>query len=199
MFTHTRKLITLAGVTLLVGCGDTELPTAFSPEETRMELEAVISSSAETLVPVKWTYHMAPAGTDFLVCPNSDGSPPMMAISRVYVGEGSMSHLGRLNPEETHAEFESCLVNLIGGLPVSAVGSAIVELVGANGDAVFLEGELTLHFAQGNATGEWDITGGTGRFEGAGGWMDTWETPTDDGSSLGKGEGMITPPGVLLR
>jgi len=46
--------------------------------------------------------------------------------------------------------------------------------------------------------GEWTITGGTGRFAGASGWIQTLEVPSADGSgSDGGGSGMITPPGML--
>jgi hypothetical protein len=123
-----------------------------------------------------------------------------MAIPVNYSASGKMSHLGRLDPNDSGAAFTECIVNVVGGVPTTAVGAATVELVGANGDGVFLEGYLTLHFADMTATGEWTITGGTGRFEGASGWLRTWETPAEDGSgSVGSGEGMITPPGVANR
>ena len=70
--------------------------------------------------------------------------------------------------------------------------------MGANGDAVDMEGVLTVSFADFSATGEWEITGGTGRFTGASGWMNTFEVAAEDGSgSVGSGSGMITRPGSL--
>lgn len=200
MFSHGRKLIPVAVLVLFAGCGDTGITTPLSPDPTRLVLETTTAVSAETMVPLKWTYRAIATGTDLLYCRNSDGSPPWMAIPVDYTVTGRMSHLGRLDPAASSARFTDCVVNVVGGFPATAVGAALVELVGANGDGVSMAGELTLHFADNTASGEWSITGGSGRFEGAEGWMESLERPAPDGSaSVGSGQGMITPPGVLLR
>jgi hypothetical protein len=200
MFSSVSKLTALAGFLLLTGCGDSGLTTPSPLDEVPAELATVAAASQNVMIPVTWTYHMAAAGTDMLVCPNSDGSPPFMAISVHYNATGRMTHLGRLDSSATGATFSSCVVNVVEGMPITAVGAATVDLTGANGDAVFLEGTLTLHFSDMSATGEWTIAGGTGRFDGASGWIQTWEQPEEDGSgSVGSGEGMISPPGMLMK
>jgi len=200
MFSHVSKNLILAGLLLPTGCGDAGPALPLSLDSVHSEVGMVESAGQDHLVPVRWAYHMTASGTDILICTNSDGSPPFLAIPVQYAAAGRMSHLGRLDPGASGAAFTSCIVNVVGGVPLTAVGTAWVELVGANGDAVFLEGDLTLHFADLTATGEWTVTGGTGRFEGADGWINTRETPAEDGSgSVGTGEGMISPPGVLMR
>lgn len=196
MLKNTSKLTTLIGLLLLAGCGESGLTAPFSADAVRPEMGMAEAPGQDIMVPVRWTYAMSAQGTDILPCPNSDGSPTWMAIPIHYAAEGRMTHLGRLDPEASGAVFTECRVNIVGGMPLFAVGTARVELVGANGDAVFLEGELTLHFADNTATGEWSIVGGTGRFEGADGWMDTTEQPGEGGEgSEGSGEGMMTAPG----
>jgi hypothetical protein len=184
----------LAAGLLLGGCSDggpTDLSRPDSPQ-------AVSAARASTLVPITWKYHMMAAPGDVLICDNSDGSPPFLAFPVNWVTEGTITHMGRVDSNASSASFSSCTLNIVDGIPVTGVGYGSVEIVGANGDAITFTGALTLDFAAYDAVGEWTITGGTGRFAGASGWLHTYEVPAADGNgSVGSGTGMITPPGML--
>jgi hypothetical protein len=194
---YSSHLLTLAVGLLLAGCQDGSTGPTW---DSSAPLQATTSRS--TMVPLTWTYHMVAAAGGVLTCTNSDGSPPSLAFPINWaVASGMMTHLGLLDTEASSAAFSTCVVNIAPeGYPISASGDATVHLVGANGDAVDMAGVLTLSFADGSAAGDWTITGGTGRFTGAGGWIKTLEVPAADGNgSEGSGSGMITPPGILKR
>jgi hypothetical protein len=189
---YTSHLLTVAVGLLLAGCHDSTTDPASGLGMT---------ASRSTMVPVRWTYHMVAAAGGVLTCTYADGSPSPLAFPIDWaVASGMMTHLGQLDTEASSAAFSTCVVNVADGYPVSAYGDGTVHLVGANGDAVDLAGVLTLSFMDNNAVGDWTITGGTGRFTGAAGWIKTLEVPAADGNgSVGSGSGMITPPGVLVR
>lgn len=198
MSRFTSLLSALSAGLLLSACADQSITAPALEDVVLPQAQVVAASRAEGMVPFTWTYHMTPISGDPLVCTNSDGSPPFLAVPVDYSGTGHASHLGRIDPESTAAWFTSCVVNIVGGIPVTAAGDINVHLVGANGDAVDMEGVLTVSFADFSATGEWTITGGSGRFTGASGWLATFEEAAEDGSgSVGSGSGMITPPGAL--
>jgi len=189
----------LAAGLLVAACNDGSITDPATAVDAQLRAARVAGNGATVMVPIKWTYVMTAASTDVIVCDNSDGSTPFMAFPIEWaVADGMMSHLGVLDTEASSATFSSCLMYIVDGAPVSGDGVATIHLVGANGDAVDLEGVLTLSFADFTATGAWSIIGGTGRFTGASGWINTLEAPTADGSgSQGSGSGMITPPGML--
>ena len=192
----TRSTVLLLAACLLpCGCGDLALA---GPDEAAPAASLVGDHGAE-MVPITWKYEVAFSGTDLIVCTNSDGSAPFMAVPANYTMTGHVSHLGVLDAG-TSATMTTCTVTIAGGIPVSAAADTQVELIGANGDAILLEGVLRLVFAETEMTGEWSVTGGTGRFAGASGWLTTSEAPNADGSgSVGGGAGMITPPGMLKQ
>jgi hypothetical protein len=193
---RTMILPMLAAGLLLVGCDaggitDPAITTGHEPQ-------AIVGARPHTMVPIEWTYHMAPAPGGEITCSNSDGSPPFLTFPINWKASGMMSHLGTTDSGASAAWFSSCVVNIVGGVPVSGVGYGYVHIVGANGDAIDLAGALTLDFTSFEATGDWTITGGTGRFASASGWIQTLEVPAADGSgSDGSGSGMVTPPGML--
>jgi len=199
MIGRTALLPIAAAGLLLAACHDGTLTEPASPGNTAAQAVGSMAASATTMVPVTWTYHMVVGPGDLITCTNSDGSPPMLAFPINWlVASGMMTHLGRLDTQASSAAFSACEVNIAGGYPVSAYGDGTVHLVGANGDAVNISGVLTLSFTDGTAVGDWTITGGTGRFSGASGWIKTLEVPAEDGNgSVGRGSGMITPPGAL--
>lgn len=198
MSRSTSLLSALAVGLLVSACGDHSITDPAFGDLVQPQAQVVAAAPAEGMVPFTWTYHMTPISANTLVCTNSDGSPPFLSVPVDYSGTGRASHLGRIDAEATAASFTSCVVNIVGGIPVTAAGDISLHLVGANGDAVDMEGVLTVSFADFSATGEWTITGGSGRFTGASGWVGTFEVAAEDGSgSVGTGLGMITPPGAL--
>jgi len=196
---RSTSLLSAVAVGLLVSaCADQSITDPALEDLVQPQAQVVAAAPAEGMVPFKWSYHMTPSSPNTLVCTNSDGSPPFLTVPVDYSGTGQASHLGRMDPEATAAWFTSCVVNIVGGIPLTAAGDISLHLVGANGDAVDMVGVLTVSFADFSATGEWTITGGSGRFTGASGWLSTFEVAAEDGSgSVGTGSGMITPPGAL--
>lgn len=196
---RTPILPLLAAGLFLAACSDSSitdpgLTTAGSQTET------IAAASPHTMVPIGWRYHMSPGPGDDIICTNSDGSPPFLSFPVNWIASGSMTHLGITDSEASAAAFSSCVVNIVGGNPVTGDGYGSIHIVGANGDAVDMTGVLTLSFVDFTATGDWTISGGTGRFAGASGWIQTFEVPAEDGSgSTGSGSGMITPPGMLAH
>ena len=198
MFARTTIHLLLAAALFLVGCDDASPTDPLSSSTQEFGLLERFSPKAERMVPIHWAYYMRVASFEMLPCEAPPGVT--MAIPRYWSASGRMTHLGRLNPAQSRAQFNSCVMNFVDGNPVSLVGEAEVWLVGANGDEVALKGTLTRSFLDGSCLGEWDIMGGTGRFEGASGWMKTSERPVDNGTgSVGRGSGKITPPGILKR
>jgi hypothetical protein len=198
MSRSTSLLSALAVGLLVSACGDRSITDPAFGDLVQPQAQVVAAAPAEGMVPFTWTYHMTPISEAALECTNSDGSPPFLSVPVDYSGTGQASHLGRTDPEATAAWFTSCVVNIVEGIPVTAAGDISLHLVGANGDAVDMEGVLTMSFADFSATGEWTITGGSGRFTGASGWVGTFEVAAEDGSgSVGTGLGMITPPGRM--
>lgn len=204
MSARTSMLPLLALGLLLAACADDGITAPDLPDVPRPQAQ-VIDAGAPAgtqgrngMVPIAWRYHMTGVPGDMITCTNSDGSPPFLGFPVNWKGTGSMTHLGVMDSQGTKAWFTSCTVDIVGGYPVAASGDGVVHVVGANGDAVDLQGTLTLSFADNNATGDWTITGGTGRFTGAAGWIKTLEVPAADGNgSVGSGSGMITAPGAL--
>ena len=196
MSARSSILPMLAVGLLLVGCDDGAIT---EPAMTAgLEAQTIAMARPHTVVPIEWTYHMAPAPGGAITCTNSDGSPPILSFPVNWAATGMMTHLGRTDSQASYAWFSSCLVNIVGGYPVTGVGYGYTHIVGGNGDAIDFAGALTLDFADFTATGDWTITGGTGRFAGASGWIQTFEVPAADGSgSDGSGSGMVTPPGML--
>jgi hypothetical protein len=191
----TSLLSALAVGLLASACADQGITDPALDALVQPQAQVVAAAPAEGMVPFKWTYHMTPSSGNTLPCTYLDGSPAPLSVPVDYSGTGHASHLGRIDPEATAAQFTSCVVNIAEG---TAAGDISLILVGANGDAVYMEGVLTVSFADFSATGEWTITGGSGRFTGASGWVSTFEKAAEDGSgSVGSGLGMITPPGAL--
>jgi hypothetical protein len=202
MFARSPIPFTCLAVLALGGC-DNETPLGPVPlEESVLNPGLAYSAKEEAqpgpkMVPVRWVYHMQAAGADMLWCTAPDGSP-VLPVSVNYTGSGWMSHLGKLDSAGTSAQFTECTVAFGTSGPSEATANGVVEVVGANGDSIFLEGSLTLSFASGEAVGNWVITGGIGRFDGAAGWIETVETPAESGDgSTGSGAGMMTPPGAV--
>jgi hypothetical protein len=185
----------LAAGLLLGGCSDNTPTDVALAGDSQLSAEPCLNRRAPVMVPIAWTYHMASVPGAMLTCTNSDGSPPFLAVPVDYVASGFMTDLGRTDPDASTAAFTSCTVQLEGGNPVTGDASGDVRLVGANGDAIEFSGVLTLSFANYSATGRWTITGGSGRFTGATGWIRTYEVPAADGNgSDGHGWGMISQP-----
>lgn len=171
----------------LVGCSGDSLLLADDNGAARGVEAGKKVSSEPTMVPISWTFEAeAQPGAVIECAPEGSG----FILPANWSMTGIASHMGRLDPVATTTWFSSCW---LGAGTVSGAISTI--LVGPNGDSLEMEGVLTLSFADGTATGEWAIHGGTGRFESATGWMTTIEHPKEDGSgSAGTGHGMITPP-----
>jgi hypothetical protein len=107
------------------------------------------------------------------------------------VGEGQALHMGK-----TTAVTTNQMVNLITGQ-----ASATYELTAANGDTVVLELDAATIFLPNGVTfaGSYVVTGGTGRFAGAGGVGAIEGSATFTGPSNGFGtfslDGTLTTPG----
>jgi hypothetical protein len=142
------------------------------------------------MVPITWTYRVSPIYDGSMVaCPGGFVFPVHWSF------DARLTHLGRLDRKGSTATFTACAAGEDPQLGPYFAGDAGVHLTGPQGDAVDLEGTLTLLLAAGYATGDWDIVGGAGRFAGARGHIDTVEYPEEDGSgSAGSGTGMITRP-----
>jgi hypothetical protein len=197
---RTSLLPVTAVVLLLAACHDSGITDPSLRSDVQLQAKSGAAASVDAMVPIKWTYHVTAIDDgELLECTLPDGSPTgIRSPANWAVAAGMMSHLGILDTQASYAGFTSCVVNIVGGYPLTADADAFVHLVGANGDAVDLSGVLTLSFVENNATGDWTITGGSGRFTGAHGWLKTLEVPAADGSgSVGSGSGMITPPGAL--
>jgi hypothetical protein len=188
-----KKLTVLSVVALLglAGCSN----EALTGPDGGGAADAQVAKSASAVhapmqVPIKWTFEVEPLQAGVLECmPAGSG----FYVPANYSVSGHVSHLGKVDSDASLATFTGCTLT-----PGGASGELGIALVGANGDAIHLDGVLTLSLADGVGYGTYTITGGTGRFEGATGWMQTTETPTPDGSgSAGGGWGMITPPGAL--
>ncbi|MCG6956178.1 MAG: hypothetical protein LJF04_09315 [Gemmatimonadetes bacterium] len=196
MFRHISMLPVLAAGLVAAACTDDGITDPTLMNASQPLAQVVAADHTQGMVPFTWTYHMTPISAEVVVCTNSDGSPPFLPVPKNYTGTGNISHMGRMDPDATLAWFTDCVVNMVGEIPVTASGGIVAHLVGANGDAVDMEGVLTVSFADFSATGEWEITGGTGRFTDASGWINTYEVAAEDGSgSVGSGSGMITRPG----
>lgn len=196
MSRHTSMLSVLAVGLIVAACTDDGITNPTFTGGVQPQAQVVAADHAPGMVPITWTYHMTPIPGDMIVCTNSDGSPPFLSVAVNYTGTGNLTHMGRMDPDATAAWFTDCVVNIIEDSPVNASGGIVAHVVGANGDAVNMEGVLTLSFADYSATGEWTITGGTGRFTDASGWLNTYEVASPDGNgSVGSGSGMITRPG----
>lgn len=187
----------LASGLTLAGCRDSGLTDVRLPDSGG----GALAAQALTMVPITWRFHNMGAPGGILVCLNSNGSPPSVFVPANWRLEGTLTHLGLIDANASSAVFSNCTVNIVAGVPVTVTSQGSIHVVGANGDALFVAGVQTLEVATLNATGEWTITGGTGRFEGASGWLSTSDVPADDWVSafgrVGSGSGMITPPGML--
>jgi hypothetical protein len=192
---YARFFPALAVALLLGGCSDDGVTGVRLPTDRA----TVAAAAVAVMVPIQWSYTMMPIPGDFGTCINSDDSPPFFQFPINYVTTGKMTHLGVVDPNASYSYFNGdCLLTLVDGVPVSTSGGAVAHIVGANGDAIDFSGTLSLDFASFSATGEWTITGGTGRFQGASGWLESLEFPSASGSgSQGHATGMITPPGML--
>lgn len=108
-------------------------------------------------------------------------------------GEGNATHLGLTAVETTNEE-----VNLLTG-----AGTATMHFTAANGDEVVMEFVMVfLPTATGfTFTGNWEVTGGTGRFANAtgSGTLDGWATFTGPTDGVGHFTmtGTISSPGSL--
>ncbi len=187
----------LAAGLVLVGCSDNGLTNAKLPASAG----GVSAARASTMVPITWKFHNMGAPGGILVCLNSDGSPPSAFVPANWRLEGNLTHMGLIDADASSAVFSNCIVNIVAGIPLTVASDGSIRVVGANGDALFLTGVQTLEVATLRATGEWTVTGGTGRFEGASGWLHTSDVPGPDWATafgrVGSGSGMITPPGML--
>ena len=174
MLGRTSVALMLAVGLVLAACDDGGITGQGLTTASRAQPELGQGAGPHTMVPITWTYHMMPASDDMITCTNSDGSTPFLSFPVYWMATGKMTHLGITDSEASSAWFTACVVNLVDGVPVSADGDGYVHLVGANGDAVDLAGVLSLSFVDFTATGDWTITGGSGRFDGASGWIDTF-------------------------
>jgi len=119
-------------------------------------------------------------------------SPPLVAVSGS--GEGRATHLGRMT-----AQSIAEVVNLATG-----EGAASYRFTAANGDEVlvnFVFTAIPISATAFSIQGVWQVTGGTGRFDGASG-SGTYEGQvefTGPASALGQFEleGTISSPGSL--
>lgn len=184
----------LASLSALVGCvGSTVDPLGDA------------AGKSDQMVPIEWSYLMeAVVPGTVVICemPSPGGPVPVPFPATWRVTEGWMSHLGTLSLHESTATFSSCVFGSYKGGP-ALIGELDATMVGANGDGLELDGVLNLTLSMvggepvpGPAYGEWDVVGGTGRFEGATGWIHTVEE-ADEAGSRGYGAGMFTPPGRL--
>lgn len=194
MFTRNTMLSLLALPLLAAGC-DPEAVDPLAPQQGVAEASWV---DGQKMVPVNWTFAVWAVAAPSVPCLLPDGStmtdvPPMYAIS------GHFTHLGQLDEDASSATIHTCEVVMGQVGPEGLTAALTAHLVGPQEDAVDLEGTLTLNFAAGHAIGDWDIVGGAGRFEGAGGYLDSVEEPAGDGSgSVGSGAGTITLPQPMM-
>lgn len=198
-----RNIVVLLVLTAALGCTE----NVVQPQQEANEAAA----KTETMVPIHWDYLMQvvmpanPGPGDFIIC--QIPSPPApaaidMPVPRNWAAQGIMTHLGRLDESSSTATFSTCTFDMYEGRP-ALVGGLAAHMVGANGDALELDGTLTQTLGVGPdgpyplATyGDFDIVGGSGRFYGADGWVETVEEVTPEGAR-GRGHGMVTPPGRL--
>ncbi|MEJ2678829.1 MAG: hypothetical protein P8174_07120 [Gemmatimonadota bacterium] len=158
-------------------------------------------NSASAMVPIAWSYQVVAVPGDMIPCVQPDGSPVVDETGQPtfipvnWAFTGQLSHVGQLDPELSTAAFSTCVGGMDPARGPILSGDAIVHLAGPQGDAVDLSGTLTLVLAAGYAEATWTITGGSGRFADAAGYIETLEYPSADGAgSTGKGSGMVTRP-----
>ena len=186
---HARHtLLTLViGALLLAGC-DSTAPDLLAPQGPDARQQ-----DGELMVPIDWTFHVWATAAPTVPCLAPDGSVAG-AVPPIYAVSGTLTHVGRLDEEASSATIHDCVLSS-GPAGPQVSGSITAHLVGYQGDAVDLDGTLTLILAAGYAAGDWDIVGGEGRFAGATGFIDSTEYPAADGSgSVGSGAGMISQP-----
>jgi hypothetical protein len=192
MFTR-NAMLSLMAVALLAGGCDTEATDSLLPPDVIPEASLV---EGQKMVPVEWTYHVWAVDPPSVLC--LWGEEAFGAVAPLYAVSGHLTHLGRLDEHASSATIHTCEVIMGTSGPEGLTGRITARLVGPQGDAVDLDGSLTLIFAAGHAIGHWDIVGGAGRFVEAGGYLDTLEQPVEDGiGSVGSGSGMITLAGPM--
>jgi hypothetical protein len=150
------QILIFAG--LLAGCNKTgEFFENETPELKKAQVKVTVPFKADFV-----GNYLPTSGVDIEMC----GEYPMIRIFNE--GSGTGTHLGKF----THY-FDFCVDNETGEYPF---GHIEAYFVAANGDKLFvsvagqvIEGRLDHHPADVNSyfTDPWEITGGTGRFEGA--------------------------------
>ncbi len=161
MKTLKKLLFLFVAIGLLAACEKND----WGDETPGKNLKKSAKHSALVTVPIK---------ANFSVVPESgvlDDTYPEYGLKLTMVGEGTMSHLGKMT---TRMVFWSELSNT----PVGPYGHGTGSFVAANGDALFfvINDGLIIWNEMDNAdfyltrfNDEILITGGTGRFEGASG------------------------------
>ena len=119
----------------------------------------------DKLVPI----HGANVGTDYII-PGAADCPPEAGWRFVAEGNGTMSHLGRVDVAVTHCTFPDTPPP---DITTGTFGPGLIEITAANGDQLrmtesgWFEVVLTPDGPLAFAYLDWDVLDGTGRFEGA--------------------------------
>ena len=170
---------------LLAGCNKTgEFFENETPELKKAQVKVTVPFKADFV-----GNYLPTSGVDIEMC----GEYPMIRIFNE--GSGTGTHLGKF----THY-FDFCVNNETGEYPF---GHIEAYFVAANGDTLFvsvagqvIDGRLDHHPADVNSyfTDPWEITGGTGRFEGAkgSGWTYDYNRDSYPANSFHHWTGTIT-------
>ena len=124
-----------------------------------------------------------------LECQMPEGDP--VPLPKVSFTSGTATFLGTLDATKSTQEILNCNFNMS---TMALEGDIKVILTGEDGDELHFTGQAQ-YFMTGVGTGYLEVTNGTGKFEGAYGWIRTNGT-TDPitGIATTTGEGMISPP-----
>lgn len=201
MFRRQAILAVVGAALSFGGCDHAPLNLMVSTDGHEVQ-QSVIETGATGMVPISWSFRVVPSeGSEMIPCLLPDGEPFFLpggpaSVPGSLTVTGTLSHVGRMEEGPSVGSILDCRVGLnADGIPETLFGRATSHLEGAQGDAVEVDGTLTMWILAGYAVGEWDIVGGAGRFEGAEGYLDTVEYPAQDGTgSVGSGSGMITRP-----
>ncbi len=132
--------------------------------------ESIIPRSTKVFhATLQSTLNLDPA-IPFTLC---SGDLPEFAIPDHFLS-GNATHLGKLNAALSTLHHENCNISFATATLTASVSG---QLTGANGDLIYYTGDdvidiyglLTGTSATGSINGNWTITGGTGRFNGASG------------------------------
>ena len=124
-----------------------------------------------------------------LECTLPDGT--LFPFPKVAAIAGTATFLGTLDATNSTQQILNC--NFNPGI-MALVGDIEITLVGADGDELYFAGKANSYLS-GIGTSFIEVTGGTGMFREAYGWMETTGT-VDPATGIGTvtGKGMISPP-----